>query len=54
MFGFRKLKTYQLSKVLAKYNYKLTKNFPNEKRFVLAQQMNQVAVKQLLKKCFAS
>lgn len=44
MFGFQKLEIYNLSKDIVKYNYKLTKKFPNEEKFALVQQMNRAAV----------
>lgn len=44
MFGFQKLEIYHLAKEIVKYNYTLTKGFPDEERFALAQQMNRAAV----------
>lgn len=44
MFGFQKLKIYQLAKEIVKYNYKLTRKFPSVEKFALVQQMNRAAV----------
>lgn len=44
MFRFQKLEIYQLSKELVKYIYKLTRNFPNEEKFALTQQINRAVV----------
>ena len=44
MFGFQKLEIYQLGKAIVKYNYKLTKEFPESEKYALAQQMNRSAV----------
>lgn len=44
MFGFQKLEIYNLSKEIVKYNYKLTKKFPQVEQFALVQQMNRAAV----------
>lgn len=44
MFSFQKLYIYQQSKDIVKYCYKLTKNFPNEEKYALVQQMNRAAI----------
>lgn len=44
MFGFQNLEIYQLAKEIVKYNYKLTKKFPDDERFALVQQMNRASV----------
>jgi len=44
MFGFQKLKIYQLSKEIVKVIYKYTKRFPSEEKYALVQQMNRVIV----------
>lgn len=44
MFGFQRLRIYQLAKEVVIYNYKLTKQFPADEKFSLIQQMNRAAV----------
>lgn len=44
MFGFQKLEIYQLAKEIVKYNYKVTRQFPNDEKYALVQQMNRAAV----------
>ena len=44
MFGFQKLEIYQLAKEIVKFNYEMTKKFPDGERYALVQQMNRAAV----------
>lgn len=44
MFRFQSLHIYQLSKELVKENYKITKGFPSDEKYVLVQQMNRAAI----------
>lgn len=44
MFKFQKLDIYQLAKEIVKFNYRLTKDYPNEEKYVLVQQMNRAAI----------
>jgi len=44
MFGFQKLKIYQLSKKIVKVIYKYTKKFPTKEKYALTQQMNRAVV----------
>lgn len=44
MFGFQKLEIYQLSKEIVKYNYEVTRQFPEYEKYALVQQMNRAAI----------
>ena len=44
MFKFQKLEIYQLAKEIVKFNYRLTKDYPNEEKYALVQQMNRSAI----------
>lgn len=44
MFKFQKLEIYQLAKEIVKFNYRLTKDYPNEEKYALVQQMNRAAI----------
>jgi len=43
-FGFQKPEIYQLSKELVKDIYKLSRSFPWDEKYALAQQLNKAAV----------
>ncbi|MDA3800372.1 MAG: four helix bundle protein [Kiritimatiellae bacterium] len=43
-FRFQNLEIYQLAKEIVKYNYYLTKQFPDDEKYALVQQMNRAAI----------
>ena len=43
-FGFQRLEVYQLAKALVLKSYQLTKNFPQDEKYALVQQINRAAI----------
>ena len=43
-FYFQNLEVYQLGKGIVKDNYRITKNFPNDEKLCLINQMNRAAI----------
>jgi len=43
-FGFQRLEVYQLAKALVLKSYQLTRQFPQDEKFALVQQINRAAI----------